>query len=74
MRCFPQKRCEQKPHSPTIGCATALQPSFVHRGLLDLRLVEVGVLVPELAADDVVLEEGAARDAVMSDDSGGDGV
>ena len=30
----------------------ALQPSFVHRGLFDLRLVEVGVLVPEVAAED----------------------
>lgn len=42
----------------------------MHRGLLDLRLVEVGVLVPELAADDAELPDGAASVAVISEASG----
>lgn len=57
-----------------MGCAAALHPSLVQRGLLDLRtagFVEVGVLVPDVAADDADCGSEVARDAaVMSASSG----
>lgn len=71
--CFPQNRFWQKPQSPTIGCAAALHPSFVQRGLLDLRFVEVGVLVPEVAAEDGAVASAdsvTSPEAVIADDSG----
>jgi len=71
MRCLPQKRFWQKPQSPTMGCAADLHPSFVQRGLLDLRFVDVGVLVPDVAADDAGCDSEVARVVVvMSEDSG----
>lgn len=78
MRCLPQKRFWQKPQSPTMGCAAALQPTFEQRGLLDFRGAEedgveaagvddpvMGVAVPDVAVETA----GSAcccRTAVMS--------
>ena len=42
----------------------------MHLGLLDLRFVEVGVLVPDVAADDVACESEVASPVVMSVGSG----
>jgi len=57
-----------------MGCAAALQPSFVQRGLLDLRgagFVDVGVLEPDVAADETgCAAEVASVVVVMSEDSG----
>jgi hypothetical protein len=70
IRCLPQKRFWQNPQSPTIGCASALHPSFVQRGLFDLRLVPVGVLVPDVVVEDGAGESVASDVDVISEDSG----
>ena len=55
-----------------MGCAAALQPSFVHLGLLDLRgLVDVGVLAPEVAAEDTGCDSEVARVVVVISDGSG---
>lgn len=41
IRCLPQNRFWQKPQSPTMGWAGALQASLKHRGLFDFFLVGV---------------------------------
>ena len=61
IRCLPQKRFWQKPQSPTIGWAAALQPTFEQRGLLDFLGAEVaafGVAVPlvGVAVPEVMVE------------------
>ena len=59
-----------------MGWAAALHPSLEQRGRLDLRdvdFVDVGVLLPDVAADDGACESPVARRlaAVMiSEDSG----
>lgn len=53
-----------------MGCARALHPSFVHLGLFDLRLVDVGVLVPDVVVEDGTGESVASDVVVISEDSG----
>ena len=78
MRCLPQKTFWQKPQSPMMGCAAALQGGCAQRGLLDFRFAGVegvvaasgvGVTVPDVVVVVVVVvvsADGTSRVAVIS--------